>query len=161
MKINMKFTRSILALVFVGLSFSQTLADDPTIKFDTDDPEMNAAIQKARASLPKFWLKFTNHKIEEQGFNLKVRIVDDNGSEHFWCGDIEGNPEKPTCVIANEPDTVESVKIGERIEVDTDTISDWMFTRGEKIVGGQTIKVMLPHLPSEEAKLYEGRFLDE
>jgi uncharacterized protein YegJ (DUF2314 family) len=161
MKINMKFKRSILASVFVGLSFSQTLADDPTIKFDTDDPEMNAAIQKARASLPKFWLKFTNHKIEEQGFNLKVRIVDYNGSEHFWCGDIKGEPAKPTCVIDNEPDTVESVKMGERIDVDTAAISDWMYTRGEKIIGGQTIKVMLPHLPPEEAKLYEGRFVDE
>jgi uncharacterized protein YegJ (DUF2314 family) len=160
MKINMKFTRSILALVFIALSSSQTLADDPTIKFNTDDPAMNAAIQKARASLPKFWLKFTDHSIEEQGFNLKVRIVDDNGSEHFWCGDIKGKPEKPTCVIDNEPDTVESVKMGERIEVDTAAISDWMYLRGEKIVGGQTIKVMLPHLPPEEAKFFEGRFLN-
>ena len=161
MKIKMKCIPSIFALVFVALNSSQTLADDPTIKFNTDDPEMNAAIQKARASLPKFWLKFTNHTIEEQGFNLKVRIVDDNGSEHFWCGDIDGEPAKPTCVIDNEPDTVESVKMGQRIVVDPAAISDWMYTRGEKIVGGQTIKVMLPHLPSEEAKIYEGRFLDE
>lgn len=65
--------------------------------------------------------------------------------------EIEGGAETATCVISNEPVNVHSVSYGERIAVDPEIISDWLYYRDGKIVGGETIRVILPRLEKKEA----------
>ena len=126
-------------------------AEDQVIDFARDDAEMNAAIDKARAALPEFWARFADPAGNEGDFSLKLGISDDVGTEHFWCGEIEGNAKSATCVIANEPVNVHTVAYGERVKVDPEIISDWLYYRDGKIVGGETIRVILPHLDKKEA----------
>ena len=126
-------------------------AEDQVIDFARDDAEMNAAIDKARAGLPEFWARFADPAGNEGDFALKLGIADDVGTEHFWCGEIEGNAKSATCVIANEPVNVHAVAYGERVKVDPEIISDWLYYRDGKIVGGETIRVILPHLDKKEA----------
>ena len=56
-----------------------------------------------------------------------------------------------TCVIGNEPVHVFAVDYGERVDVDPAIISDWMYYRDDKIVGGETIRAILPHLDKKAA----------
>lgn len=143
------------------LAFSTSaFAEDKVVNFATDDPVMNAAIAKARAGLPQFWDKFASHDATETGFALKVGISNGTNTEHFWCGNIEGTRESSTCVIDNEPEVVTTVKLGQRIEVKQEQISDWMYHLNGKIKGGETIRVIIPRLSAEEGAYYKSLLAD-
>jgi uncharacterized protein YegJ (DUF2314 family) len=124
---------------------------DKVVNVAADDQEMNAAIAKARATLPVFWKSFERPGAGEDSFGLKVRISDSNGTEHFWVVEIEKKNGKIFGEINNDPETVKSVKLGQRIEVRDDQISDWTFTRNGKIVGNHTLRPLLKKMPSREA----------
>jgi uncharacterized protein YegJ (DUF2314 family) len=160
------FRRSLFAVLFAILSsgavtVSLAQSDDKTISVSEDDPEMNAAIAKARTNLNTFWQKRANPSQGEQGFSLKLALTDGGLVEHFWCVEIEGDASDSTCVISNDPQSVMTVKLGERIKVDNTKISDWMYLKDNKIVGGQTIRVLLKSLPADEAESLRAQLADE
>lgn len=129
---------------------------DKTVAVTEDDPAMNAAIAKARATLPEFWNKFQSPSQREQNFAVKIEIEDAGLSEHFWCVDIKLEADRRTCAIGNEPEFVKTVTYGQRVDIDPDTISDWMFYRDDRIIGGQTIRALIPKLSSAEAEYYQN-----
>lgn len=143
--------KSLTALIFVTVLAAPALAQDAVIDFATDDPEMNAAIDKARATLPDFWARFAAPGPNESDFSLKLGISDGVNTEHFWCGSIQGDAESATCIIDNQPVHVQTVAYGEEVEVDPAIISDWLYYRDDKIVGGETIRVMIPRMDKKAA----------
>ena len=124
---------------------------DKVVNVAADDQEMNAAIAKARSTLPVFWKSFERPARNEESFALKVKITDANGTEHFWVNEIQRKNGKISGEINNDPEIVKSVKIGQRIDVRDEQISDWMFTRNGKIVGNYTMRPLLKTLPKGEA----------
>jgi len=60
-----------------------------------------------------------------------------------------------------DPQTVLSVKFGQRIDADPDKISDWMYRLDGKIKGGETIRVIVGRLPKEEADSYRELLADQ
>ena len=92
----------------------------------------------------------------ESEHSLKLALSDGTTTEHFWCGDLQGNSLAATCAIANEPEYVHTVRFGQRVEVDPALISDWMYRRDGKIVGAQTLRVLIPRLPKEEAEAMQA-----
>lgn len=137
------------------------MAEDSVVQFATDDAEMNAAIELARSTLPEFWDRFASPAANETDFSLKLGISDGTQTEHFWCGEIAGTARSATCVISNEPVNVFTVAYGERVAVDPDVISDWLYYRDDKIVGAQTLRVMLPHLEKKEAAAMRALLSEE
>ncbi len=121
-----------------------------------DDPEMTAAIQSARASLPSFWDELAKPKPGEESFALKVRITDAGKSEHFWIVDIERDGSKLSGRINNDPEIVGNVVSGQRYEFSEADITDWMFMRNGKIVGNATMRPLLKRMPPEEAETYRN-----
>jgi uncharacterized protein YegJ (DUF2314 family) len=113
---------------------------DPVSSVAEDDSEMNAAIAKARASLPSFWQKFEHPGKGETDFALKVAIKDSNGTEHFWLVNLERKDGKIMGTINNDPQTVRSVNDGDRIPIPEADISDWMYVRDGKMVGNYTVR---------------------
>lgn len=136
-------------------------AEDKTVAVDSENAEMNAAISKARASIAGFWDKLSNHAANEEGFAVKLKLSDGTNTEHFWCGTILGTPADTTCVIDNAPEAVKTVQFGQRIPIDADLISDWMYLRDGRIVGGETIRVLLNYLPPEEASDLRARLSED
>ena len=154
---------SIAGILAIASFPAAVLAEDPPDKvvlFSKDDPEMNAAIVKARNGLGAFWEKFAAPAPNEDGFSLKIMISQGADTEHFWCGEIKGNATTATCAIANDPQSVHSVTLGQRIDVNPDHISDWMFRLDGKIKGGETIRVIIPRLPREQADSYRSLLAD-
>jgi uncharacterized protein YegJ (DUF2314 family) len=154
---------AVLGLAYVtGFVPSLSLfSEDKVINVATEDATMNAAIQKARDTLPNFWSKLADHAPNEEAFSLKLAISDGKLTEHFWCGDIRGSAAAANCAIANEPADVHTVKLGQRVEVDPAIISDWMYMQSGKIKGGQTIRALIPHMTPEEADTYRAMLADE
>jgi uncharacterized protein YegJ (DUF2314 family) len=152
-----------LLVLFSTLCFtscSQKTEKDQTIEVSEADPEMEAAIAKARETLPQFWAAFENPKNKESDFCLKVEISDRNGVEHFWMNEIERKTGKIFGSINNDPNVVQSVKLGQRMEIPEDKISDWLFYREDKMVGNFTLRVLLKKMPREEAEFYQKQLSD-
>jgi uncharacterized protein YegJ (DUF2314 family) len=155
-------TRFALTLIFACLSMTTVsshrafAAEDRAINVPSQDAEMNAAIEKARQTLPRFWAKFSNPGEGETGFALKVRIQDGANSEHFWVINIERKGDLIFGTINNDPEYVKSVSDGERIQINPDQISDWMYLHNRKIVGNETMRPLLPRMPKKEADAFRA-----
>jgi len=134
--------------------------EDRVIGVAADDPEMTAAISKARETLPQFWQVFDKPEHGETGFSLKVRITDKRGTEHFWAVDIERRDGKTMGTINNDPDTVTSVKLGDRIEIPEADITDWLYMRDGKMVGNRTLRPLFKQMPAAEVERLKKMLAD-
>jgi uncharacterized protein YegJ (DUF2314 family) len=132
--------------------------DPPTVGVRAADAEMNAAIAHARETLPTFWASCEAPKPTEVGHALKVRFNVGAEVEHIWVSDVkklsDGNYSGR---FANEPINLEGKNIDDQVTFKQIDISDWMFMRNEKVVGGETIKALLKSMPKEEADAMRAR----
>jgi uncharacterized protein YegJ (DUF2314 family) len=132
--------------------------DPPIVGVRSADDEMNAAIAHACDTLPTFWASCNAPKPTEMGHTLKVRFDVGADVEHIWVSDVEklsdGNYSGR---LANEPSDLLGKDIGDQVEFKQIDISDWMFMRNDKIVGGETIKAILKFMPEEEADAVRAR----
>jgi len=130
----------------------------PIVDVRTGDPEMNAAIERGRATLPTFWASYASPKPSETGHALKVRFSTRKGGEHIWVGEVKKQPDGTlTGVFANEPRDLPGKRAGDKVKFAEADISDWMFMRNGKIVGGETIKPTLKSLPKADADALRAR----
>lgn len=125
---------------------------DYTISVADDEPEMASAISAARASLPHFWEVFDKRENGERDFALKLQIADSRGTEYFWVIDLDRSNGKLMGTIDNEPEIVESVKLGDRIEIPEADISDWFYFRDGKMVGNRTLRALFKEMSPEEVE---------
>lgn len=140
-----------IAVVLVSL-LSACSKRDKAISVEDNDPEMVAAIAKARETLPQFWQVYEKREPGETDFALKVSITDKAGTEHFWATDIERRDGRTMGTINNDPNIVSSVKLGDRIELTMANISDWLYMRDGKMVGNETLRPLLKTMPAAEAE---------
>jgi uncharacterized protein YegJ (DUF2314 family) len=133
---------------------------DKVINIAEDDPDMVAAIAKARDSLPQFWDAFDKRQRGETEFSLKVKITDKRGTEHFWLTEIERRDGQVHGTIDNDPDIVRNVKRGARILIPEADISDWFYMRDHKMIGNYTLRVLFKTMPAAEVKRYKQIMVD-
>ncbi len=137
-----------------GAEEAADAAKDRAIIYQFGDPEMTAAIEAARKTIPEFWAMFSAPEPDVGQFSLKVAIRDEakNIIEHFWMGDLKTTADgRVEGTINNVPNYVKSVTHGQRYTFAREQISDWMFYRRGKIVGGHTIRPLLKRLPEARA----------
>jgi uncharacterized protein YegJ (DUF2314 family) len=89
---------------------------------------------------------------------LKVAISANGNTEHFWLTRIKREGEKYSGLISNQPQSVKTVKMGQRYEFTADMVSDWTFKRNGKLVGNETMRVLLPRMPEEQAAVYRQMY---
>ena len=132
-------------------------AQDRTLNFESDDPEMNAAIRAAQDSLPIFFGSLDQAK--DAAIKVAVPVVGDGPAhEHLWMAECGPSTTKDlACLIANEPEFV-ALKQGYPYHLTLDQITDWMFFDGAgRIHGAYTLRAMLPYLDEGEAAAYQTR----
>jgi uncharacterized protein YegJ (DUF2314 family) len=125
-------------------------------------PSADAAVKiaqaKARASLPDFWKALQKPSPGEEKFSLKVGMsTGGRDSEHIWVNAIERlSDSRFAGRLNNDPRDIEGRKSGDRVEFDEAQISDWMFMRNGKIVGNETMRPLLEHMPEDVAARYRA-----
>src|SRR5205814_8014059 len=90
------------ALLLVGVLLTLLAAcakRDKVVGIGDDEPEMAAAIAKARQTLPQFWQVFDKREHGESNFVLVVRITDKGRIEHFHTTDFERRDGKTVVTI--------------------------------------------------------------
>jgi uncharacterized protein YegJ (DUF2314 family) len=153
------------ALAVLGSPTGNVWAQDrsqdrsPVIDVNSGNPEMNAAIAKARATLPAFWASYDAPKPSETGHSLKARFPKrGSGNEHIWMADVKKIGDgRYSGRFANVPRDLPGKKAGDMAEFKEADISDWMFMRNDKIVGGETIKPLLKSMPKADADALRAR----
>jgi uncharacterized protein YegJ (DUF2314 family) len=139
----------------------EVLAQDrsPVVNVPSEDLRMNAAIARARGTLPTFWASFDAPKPSEEGHSLKVRFpTHGNNAEHIWMADVKklGNGTY-SGRFANRPRDLPGRHEGDLVQFSEADITDWMFMRNGKIVGGETIRLLLKSLPKDDAAALRAR----
>ena len=123
-----------------------------TLTDQYDEKKMEQAITDARASFDEFLTRFRNPKPGDRAFNVKVRIADKNGVEHFWVGDLKLDSEPYSGTIGNDPGIVKNVKLGQTYNFKRADISDWMYIAEGKMEGNYTLRVELESMPPKQAE---------
>ncbi|MDG4896381.1 DUF2314 domain-containing protein [Mesorhizobium sp. WSM4976] len=126
--------------------------DDKAMMIASDDAEMATAIEKARSSLDEFLALADAPPPGTDRFKLKVMIADGNATEHFWVIPFKRTETGFVGILANQPEIVQNVVLGQNIEFTRDDISDWGYTRNGRQVGSFTVCVMLKKMSKEEAE---------
>src|SRR4051812_20810810 len=92
---------------------------------ETEDAEMNAAIDKSRETFGEFLKALTNQSSDQSSFSVKVPFKIPTGQEHIWLVDITQANGKIFGVVNNEPESATEISLGDQIEINPGTISDW------------------------------------
>jgi uncharacterized protein YegJ (DUF2314 family) len=147
----------LVAMTLAAMLLCAGCVQKPEIAFvPDDDPEMAAAIAKARNTLPQFWSVFENPTQGEKDFALKVRFTDAKGYENLWLSSLQRSDGKITGVVDNYPNTVTKVRRGERIDIPETDITDWFYMRDGKMFGNQTIRILFRKMTPSEVEYYKN-----
>lgn len=123
------------------------------------DPEMRAAISRAKARLPAFWKEFEAASARDV-FSVKVPVTDAGSTEYFWLVHVARADGRVSGTIDNRPNLVSTVVQGQRLEVNESEIVDWLYWRDEKMYGNFTARALLKTLPREQAEALKAVFAE-
>lgn len=125
------------------------------VQVPTEDAAMDAAIAKAKATLPQFFEALAAKRPGEDRFSVKIKYpTPSGGGEHIWAQEIVLSGDTVMATISNVPREIANLQAGQRVSVPVSQLTDWMYWRSERIVGGQTIRAILPRLSAEDAARY-------
>ncbi|BCW90169.1 hypothetical protein sos41_33370 [Alphaproteobacteria bacterium SO-S41] len=143
--------RSLLIAAALAVTFPAAAEPrETTVPVAEQDGEMIAAIAEARMTLPRFWTAMETAEPGTGGYSLKVAITDGDQVEHFTTTGVEHVDSKIFARIANTPQFITTVAYDQRIEVPEADISDWMYLRNGKVVGGYTLRLLLSRMTPAE-----------
>jgi uncharacterized protein YegJ (DUF2314 family) len=115
-----------------------------TIMTRDDDDTMNAAMDHARETLPRFRELMAEHPAGTLAVNLKKRFEDGEQVEHIWLTDVSVTEDGFAGMVNNQPMLVHNTAMGERVNVAPDEVSDWMVvTDDSTFYGAYTVRVLI------------------
>lgn len=127
----------------------------------TEDDEMNIAIENAKKTFKTDFHKALLSKNPDfSNFVIKQRFdVANGGGEHIWIGDIVFDKGEYQGIIQNNPMEPINVKLGDKVFVDIDNLSDWMYYDKNIVKGAFTVKVLRKNMTYEEKKQMDSEGL--
>lgn len=123
---------------------------DEVYSVSDEDSDMNVAIDKAVKSYSDFLKVYESNDNNCSGFSVKMRFPYDGGGEHMWLSHLFLKNERLFGVLDSDPVNVFTVKAGDSLEVNKNRVSDWMFVKNGKLVGGYTIRVLYNKMSEKE-----------
>ncbi len=141
-----------------GQSSAPRLDPDGIFWASKNDPDMNAAMDAARATLPEFLALARTPRADTRLFTVKVRIRDGEDVEYFWIVPFAEENGRFSGTVDNAPDTVKNVKLGEPITFILNDIVDWSYLEGRRMRGNYTLCASFKQRPKSEAEALIKRY---
>lgn len=130
---------------------------EDVLNFREDDPAMNAAIVRGRATVSTFFDHWAAQAPGEDSFHLKFDLIPGPAAEFIWAEVIAREGSKTRALLLNEP--IDSRwKVGDEVTIDDRDIVDWIYRKDGVVQGGFTLRVMLDAMPAEEADSYRRAY---
>jgi len=134
-----------------------------TMQIDHGDRKIEQIAEDAQNTLPGFFRQLTRADVKEEYFCIKypLKADDDSGvnMEQVWLTGIHFKNGIYYGYIASAPRYLSGMKKGDKVMFDTDTITDWMYVRGGRIIGGDSIKYLLGKVPEDQRSDEERELL--
>lgn len=135
-------------------------SDDNVTYFDGNDQVMNKAIETAKQNFEQFEQAFVANQKSDKYTDFAIKEgfpTKDGGVEHMWVGDLTFDGKVFTGTLNNKPVMDVSVKQGDKITIDKNRLSDWMYLSNEtnQLFGGYTIRVIRDAMSADEQKQFD------
>lgn len=157
-----------LLLLFAMLSCNDkpvtkaNTADSTVYAFDNNDTNVNLAMSKAKNTFPKFDSAFRNHKYDSGTCAVKLRFDAKNNMEnvkieHLWATEItyeNGN----YYGVMDQPHFTTEVKSGQKVKIDPEKVSDWMYAEKGILRGGYTIRATRNKMPEQQRVHFDATY---
>src|SRR6266481_9725150 len=101
-----------------------------------DDKAMDRAVEHAQRSLGFFMAVLRAKTSGDSTFEIKKGFVDGDKVEHLWVDRLTWDGKNFHGRINNRPLDVKNVVMNETVIVAPRDVSDWMFVKGGKLMGG-------------------------
>ncbi len=154
-------TRTLIVLVVLGIAAyavtprTETISDkagrDAGINAAKGDPDMAAAMARARASLPKFLALADAPPAGASGFSVKIAVRDGAETEYFWIFAFARKAGGFSGTVNNRPRYVRNVAFGQSISFAERDIVDWLYHEDDKMKGSFTTCAILRREPRRDA----------
>ncbi len=128
-----------------------------------EDPEMQAAMEQARATFRYFWRELSweyrrivpglDMSCVKAAFQDPPEMAERSGSEgveQMWLGEIRFDGKNVTGRLLNEPNWLKSISAGDETQVPLQRIADWMYVIQGKAYGGYTVNLMRSRMSRKE-----------
>ena len=156
----MRLNHLVLALLGIlaasgagGQTLQEKIGRDQTLWIVDGDPDMAAAMQQARATLPEFLALADAPRPSTSLFAVKVGIrADARHVEYFWIGSFTRANGRFSGKIDNEPELAKNVKLGDTITFGEDQIVDWLYLENDRMRGNYTACVLFRREPRKQAE---------
>jgi uncharacterized protein YegJ (DUF2314 family) len=143
-------------VVLAGIGCSKKQPADKVTYVPEGDTRMNAAIEKARATVPTFLAALKGPKPGQSAFSVKMAFTDGKDTEHMWLTPVSFDGTTFRGTVNNEPEKVKTVRLGQKVTVAPSEISDWMYVENRKLVGGYTLRVLRDAMTPAERADFDG-----
>jgi uncharacterized protein YegJ (DUF2314 family) len=142
-----------------GQTLQEKLKRDQTLWIPAGDPDMAAAMQKARSTLPDFLALADAPRPSTSLFAVKVGIpAGEHLVEYFWIDSFTHANGRFSGKIDNEPDSAKNVKLGDTITFGEDQIVDWLYLENGRVRGNYTACVLFRREPREQAEAVIAKY---
>ena len=120
------------------------------------DQAMRNAVHMARKTVGTFITALQNPAANQRDFEVKKRFIQGTEVEHIWLSDVTFSGNRFHGRVDNHPVKITGVKMGDRVSVNPNEISDWAYVDNGNLVGGYTIRVLFKELSPERRKELEN-----
>lgn len=118
-----------------------------------DEKLMARAIQKAKDTQQDFVKALQSKTPSMNSFAIKRAFPAGKEGEHIWLSDVSWDGRVFEATVDNEPVETKTVKMGDRVHVTPEELSDWMYVDDGVLKGGYTVRVL--HYQSSPAEQKE------
>ncbi len=124
-------------------------------KVSDNDAAMMAAVRQARRNLPTFVDALQHPAKGQRKFEVKKPFIKDAMVEHIWLSDVTYSGGRFHGRVDNHPRLITGVKMGDRVSVNPNEITDWAFVDKGQLMGGYTIRELVNELPADRRAAFE------
>jgi uncharacterized protein YegJ (DUF2314 family) len=117
---------------------------------------MNAAMDKARATVGEFIAVVQKPKRSQSSISVKAPFTKGKSVEHMWVAEVTYDGRSFHDAISNEPEMVTNYKMGQRVSFESSKISDWMYVENGKLVGGFTLRVLRDAMSAKDRAEFDS-----
>lgn len=142
---------------------------DPVFRVTKDDPEMVAAIKRARKTFPEFLreadadLRRAIPVLEDAMVKIYVPTpADPEIGEHIWARYLGHEPEHEDrflALVLNSPRKVKKILAkGDQLDFSIRSLSDWLYVTDGKAHGAFTVRVLRSRMTRAELKKHDAAY---
>lgn len=122
-----------------------------------DDPSMRAAVTRAQNNVLHFEQHIARPGPGEKDFAVRMAVRENDEVEYFWLANTTWDGNVFRGEIDDEPDTVTTVHIWQKMLCAPTDISDWMYVKDGRLVGGETIRVVRDRMTEDQRRRFDSR----